>query len=143
MASSWLRCMYWSAQKDSGYATAWIRSTWESLVKSVEHCLTVIIRDKLFTAESLATFIFEVEFIVNHQPIIPVSDDVNDFEALTLDHFIIGTDCYNFSPGVFEINLHPEMVLGPGCSKLILGQVETRITFHGKCHKIETSELKT
>ena len=75
---------------------------WESLVQSVKRCLKVIIRNKLFTAESLATFIGEVEPIINQRSIVPVSDDVNDFEALTPNHFIIGSDCYNFSPGVFE-----------------------------------------
>ena len=70
---------------------------WESLVKSVKRCLKVIIRDKLFTAESLAAFIFEVESIINQRPIVPVSDDVNDFEALKPNHFIIESDSYNFS----------------------------------------------
>ena len=81
---------------------SWLGDIWESLVKSVKRCLKVIVKDKLFTAESLATFICEVESIINQRPVVPVSDDVNDFEALTTNHFIIGSDCYNFSPGVFE-----------------------------------------
>ena len=80
----------------------WIGGIWESLVKSVKRCLKVTIRDKLFTVESLATFICEVESIINQRPIAPVSDDVNGFEALTPNHFITGSDCYSFSPGVFE-----------------------------------------
>ena len=80
----------------------WMGGIWESLVKSVKHCWKVIFRDKLFTAESLATFICQVESVVNQQPIITVSDDVNDFEAMTPNHFIIGGDCYKFSPGIFE-----------------------------------------
>ena len=46
---------------------------WESLVKSVKRCLKVIIRDKLFTAESLAKFIYEVESIINQRHMVPVT----------------------------------------------------------------------
>ena len=38
-----------------------------------------IIRDKLFTAKSLATSIGEIESIIKQRTITPVSDDVNDF----------------------------------------------------------------
>ena len=64
---------------------SWMGDIWESLVKSVKRCLKVIVKDKLFTAE--------VESIINQRPIVPVSDDVNDFEALKTNHFIIGSDC--------------------------------------------------
>ena len=43
----------------------WMRSIWESLVKSVRCCFKVIVKDKLFTAES-ATFIGKVESIINN-----------------------------------------------------------------------------
>ena len=106
---------------------SWMGDIWESLVKSVKRCLKVIVKDKLFTAE--------VESIINQRPIVPVSDDVNVFEALKTNHFIIGSDCYNFSPGVFKARNQPstEMALGPGRNKPILGQVETRIPVHVKC----------
>ena len=64
--------------------------------------------DPAKSAESLATFICEVESIINQRPIVPVRDDLTDFGALTPNHFTIGSDCFNFSPGVFvkqEINL--------------------------------------
>ena len=80
----------------------WMGGIWESLVNSVKLCLKAIINGKLFIAESLATFICEVEPIINQRPIVPVSDDASDFEVLTTNHFIIESDCYNFSPGVFE-----------------------------------------
>ena len=43
----------------------WMGSIWESLVKSVRCCFKVIVKDKLFTAES-ATFISKVESIINN-----------------------------------------------------------------------------
>ena len=43
-----------------------------------------------------------MESIINQRPIVPESDDVNDFKALTPDDFIIVSDCYNFNPGVSE-----------------------------------------
>ena len=86
----------------------------ESLLKSAKLCLKVIIRDKLFTEESWATFISEVESIINQRLIVHVSDDVNDFEALAPNYFIIESYCYNFSSWVFEkqeINLRRKWCL--------------------------------
>ena len=51
--------------------------------KSIKRCLRLIIRDKLFTAESLATSICEVESIMNQQPMVPVRYYLTDFETLT------------------------------------------------------------
>ena len=52
--------------------STWMGGIWESLIKSVKGCSKVIIRDKLFTAESIATFICEVESIMNQRPTVPV-----------------------------------------------------------------------
>ena len=39
----------------------------------------------------------ELESILNQEPLTYVSDDVNDYECLTLNHFLIGNRS-NFSP---------------------------------------------
>ena len=48
--------------------------------------------------------IISLRGVINYQSatIVLVGYDLNDFKALTPNHFIIGSDCYNFSPGVFE-----------------------------------------
>ena len=80
----------------------WMGGIWESLVKSVKRALKVIIRDKLFTDESLITFVCEVESILNQRPLTTISDDITDFDALTPYHYLIGTNCQNTNPGVFH-----------------------------------------
>ena len=40
-----------------------------------------------------------MESIISQRPVVPVSDDINGFKALTPDHFISVSDCYNFSSG--------------------------------------------
>ena len=74
---------------------------WESLVKSVNPSLKVIIRNKLFTEECLSTFLCEVESTLNQRPLTPISDNVNDLKALTTSHFIIGS-YENTVPGVLH-----------------------------------------
>ena len=80
---------------------------WESLVKSVKRSLKVITRDRVFTEESLYTFLCEVESVINNRPLTPTSDSISDFEALTPNHFLLGTKVTNYSLGSFnprEIN---------------------------------------
>ena len=80
-------------------------SLWSN--QSVKRALKAIVRDRLFTDEALYTFLCEVESILNNRPLTAVSDDVDDFNTLTPNHFLIGGESKNFSPGKFgdqEIN---------------------------------------
>ena len=69
-------------------SSPWMDGIWEALIKSVKRALRVVIQDRLFTDEMLATLMCEVESI---------SDDVNDCKCLTPSHFLIG-EPNNFSP---------------------------------------------
>ena len=70
---------------------------WEALIKSVKRAWKVVIQDRLFTNETLATLMCEVGLILNQGPLTYVSDDVNDYKCLTPNHFLIG-ELSNFSP---------------------------------------------
>lgn len=48
------------------------------------------------------TVLVETEAIVNSRILTPVSDDLNDYEALTTNHFLIGRASPNSPPGRFE-----------------------------------------
>ena len=86
----------------------WMGGAWESLVKSSKRALKSIVRDRLFTEEALVTFLAEVEMTLNSRPITAVSDDLDDYEALTPNHFLLGRCSPHLPIGKFadeEVNL--------------------------------------
>ena len=85
---------------------------WESLVKSVRTGLKAIVKDGIFTDESLPTFLCKVESVLNGRPLISVSNDISDFEPLTPNHLLIGEASPNQSLGTFrehELNLRRKL----------------------------------
>ena len=63
--------------------------------------------DRVFTDDAWYTFLCETECIINQHPLTAISDDVNDFDTLTPNHFLIREAHPNQSPGEFsrkEIN---------------------------------------
>ena len=72
---------------------------------------------------ALYAFLFEVESILNNPPITPASDDVNDYEALTLNHILFGHSSSNYPPGVFrddEINYWKKIACGSSNNQHVL-----------------------
>lgn len=63
---------------------------WESTVKLFKHHFRRVVGDSLFTLEELNTFVIEIEGILNSRPIIPLSSDPNDLQALSPAHYLIG-----------------------------------------------------
>ena len=74
-------------------SSPWMEGVWESLVKSVKRSLKVITRDTAFT---------EVESVINNWRLTPTSDSISDFEALTPNHFLLGTKVTNYALGSFN-----------------------------------------
>ena len=60
----------------------WMGRLWESLVKSVKRALRAITQDPAFTEDSLTTFLCEVESVINQSPLTPISDSIDDFDAI-------------------------------------------------------------
>ena len=80
-------------------ASPWMGGVFESLVKTTKKALKTVVRDRLFTEEALLTFLVEIESTINSRPLTPVSDDVDDYQALTPNHFLIGRSSPNVPIG--------------------------------------------
>ena len=80
-----------------------MRGAWKALIKSVKR-IAPIAHDHLFLEAALHTFICEVESTLNNQPITPSSDNIIDYEALTLNHILLGHSLSNHAPDVFRDN---------------------------------------
>ena len=64
---------------------------WERLVRSVKAALTATLRERAPREEALLTLLTEAEHSVNSRPLTHVSVDPNDPEALTPNHFLLGS----------------------------------------------------
>ncbi|XP_063534930.1 uncharacterized protein LOC134744912 [Cydia strobilella] len=77
---------------------------WERLVRSVKTSLKVIFKERAPKDETLSTFIAEVENIVNCRPLTHVSVEPGSDEALTPNHFLLGTSSSLPVLGCFDVN---------------------------------------
>ena len=55
-----------------------------------KRALKAITLDRVFTDEALYTFLCETKCIINQRPLTAIGDNVNDFDTLTPNHFLIG-----------------------------------------------------
>ena len=56
----------------------------------MKHHLKRVMTDRLMTYEEFSTLLCRIEAVLNSRPITFISDNPNDFEALTPGHFLIG-----------------------------------------------------
>ncbi|GFU18969.1 integrase catalytic domain-containing protein [Trichonephila clavipes] len=63
---------------------------WEAGVKSFKHHLYRTLVNSKITFEEFETIIIQTEGILNPRPLVPLSDNINEYDVLTPGHFIIG-----------------------------------------------------
>ena len=85
-----------------------ICGAWERLVKSVKIALKIIMKNTLVDDFKLMTFFTEVEALVNSRPLTPISDDIEDLDALTPNHFLLGRASLNLTPCIiYDLKVQP------------------------------------
>ena len=65
------------------------------MVQAMKLLLLHVIKDRILTDFQMMTLFTKVENIVNNRPLTANSDNVKIFEALTLNHFLIGRNFCN------------------------------------------------
>lgn len=69
---------------------------WEAAVKSAKSHLKRIMGCESFSFEEIQTVFCQIEAVLNSRPLNPLSEDPNDYEALTPGHFLIGEAINSF-----------------------------------------------
>ena len=63
-----------------------------------------VFNGRRLTEETLLTTLCLVEQLLNARPLTAVSSDVNDFEALTHNHFLLGSPTIYLPVGLVQTN---------------------------------------
>lgn len=71
-------------------AAPWFGGIWERNIGSMKHHLKRVIGDKKLTYEEFSTVLVQIESCLNSRPLCPISDNPEEFEALTPGHFLVG-----------------------------------------------------
>ncbi|XP_076394328.1 uncharacterized protein LOC143265524 [Megachile rotundata] len=78
---------------------------WEAGVRSVKYYLKRCAGSHLLTVEEMTTLLCRIEAILNSRPIAAVSENMDDYNALTPGHFLIGAPLIAVpEPSVLELN---------------------------------------
>ena len=74
----------------------------EALVKIAKKSLNVSLNEKRVNEETLKILLPEAESIINNRPLTASSDDINDLQPLTPNHFLIGRSFQNIQSVIFS-----------------------------------------
>ena len=77
----------------------------QAIVMITKKALKTVVRDSLFTEEMLVTYLIEMESLINRRPLVPISGNVNDIEALAPNHFLLGRSNPNVNISIPQDNV--------------------------------------
>ena len=77
----------------------------QAIVMITKKALKTVVRDSLFTEEILVTYLIEMESLINRRPLVPISGNVNDMEALAPNHFLLDRSNPNVNISIPQDNV--------------------------------------
>lgn len=83
-------------------AASHMGGVWERQIRTVRKVLRALMKEQTVDDETLSTLMCLVEGIVNGRPITTVSEDPNDYEALTPNHMLLLRAGPALPPGEFQ-----------------------------------------
>ena len=92
---------------------------------------TCVTLNRVFTNEALYTFFWKTECIISQRPLTTLSDEVNDFDTLTPNQFLMREAQLKQPPGEFsskEINYPPKMESNSSSFQYFIGSLEKGIS---------------
>jgi len=123
---------------------------WERLVQSVKRAMYNILGSRKITDETLQTTFCLVEQTLNARPITYVSDDIEDLEALTPNHFLLGRPshclpdyCSKTTDGYSRKAYKHAQLYADQIWKRWLSEYVPNLLPRSKWNKFRNSELKT
>ena len=102
----------------------------EALMKITKEYLKVLVKNRLLHEDALHTLSLETESIVNSRPLTSLSDDIDDLEPLTLNHFLIGRSSPNTNfANITEKNVKQsyKMEISTSCHQYVLETLDKGI----------------
>ena len=95
--------------KEKGISWRWnppgaphMGGAWERLVRSVKTALVAAIGDQPVKEDVLRTALASIASLINGRPLTELRWDPRDPRPLTPNHFLLGRECRNIQPDVFE-----------------------------------------
>lgn len=64
---------------------------WEAAIRSAQKHFVRVLGTHTLPPDEMETLLTQIECCLNSRPIVPLSDDASDFEALTPGHFLVGS----------------------------------------------------
>lgn len=92
---------------------------WEAAVKSMKHHLKRVMGTQKYSFQCVSALLVSVEACLNSRPLCTLSDDVNDNEALTPAHFLIGRS--------LKLPIHEKMDMPPHNIKRLYLQLQSQL----------------
>lgn len=125
---------------------------WEAAVKSTKHHLKRTVQNNVLTYEEMCTVLAQIEAILNSRPLVPLSNDSDDFSYLTPGHFLTGRSLVSYPEHdltnvpisrlrLWNITNKIVQSFWKTWNKYYLNNLQSRPKWRDECHNVKVGDL--